>query len=71
MESKPPLSTGSLFKTSESWYCLGANAILANGMQDGSEMVQMACAIGAAIVTSIYIYTRSAAKRPAMMEEEE
>ena len=59
-EKKPPISTGSMFKASESWYCLGCNAILASGMADGTEMVQMACAIGSALVTSVYIYVRGA-----------
>ena len=61
-EKRPALAMGSLFKTSESWYTLGANAILANGRQSESEMVQVACALGAALVTSVYIICRARAK---------
>ena len=67
-EERSALSVGSLFKTSESWYCLGSNAILANGMQSESEMVQLACALGAALVTSVYIWTRSAKKAAEVVE---
>lgn len=62
-EERGILSVGSMFKTSESWYTMIINALLGDTMISSEDWrVQCACAVGAAIVTSIYIMSRARMK---------
>ena len=63
MTEKPMISTGSLLNSSEGLSMAGINAAMVAGLQTSDDFrVQMACAIGMAIVTSVYIVMRSKAK---------
>jgi len=67
MEDRPIVSPGSMFKSSESWFTLIINAMLADGMASAqSWQAQAACALGAALVTCAYIWSRTRTKSTAL-----
>ena len=63
MKDKPLISPGSMLNSSEGLSMAGINAALVAGLQTSDDFrVQIACAIGMATVTSVYIIMRQRAK---------
>ena len=63
MKDKPMISTGSMLNSSEGLSMTAVNGALVSGLMTHDDFrVQIACAIGMAIVTSVYIIMRQKSK---------
>ena len=63
MADKPMIGTGSMLNSSEGLSMAGINTALIACLQSSDDFrVQIACALGMAAVTSVYIIMRSKAK---------
>ena len=63
-DKKPMISTGSMLNSSEGLLATGSLAALTSALTSASDWrVQLGCAIGIAVLGSVYVYSRAMAKK--------